>query len=96
VVILVPPDVAVIVTWVGVATDVVVKLNVAELPPPATTTSPGTVTTGLLLWSNTTSPPAGARASSVTVPCADVPPKIEDGLAKSAVTGTVFTSVPTA
>ena len=62
------PSVAVITAVVVVVTDVVVTVNVALVAPEATVTLLGTLAEPLLLDSETTAPPEGAAADSVTVP----------------------------
>jgi hypothetical protein len=68
------PALAVIVTGVDVLTALVGIAKVADVDPCATDTLAGTVAAVLLLDSETASPPAGAVAVRVTVPCAAVPP----------------------
>src|SRR5207248_10184769 len=74
VVLCVVPRVAEIVAGVSAVTAVVVTGNVALVAPAGTVTLAGTVTALELSERVTTSPPAGAREFSSTVPCAAVPP----------------------
>jgi hypothetical protein len=69
-----PSCVAEIVTGVDALTLDVVTVNVALVAPAATVTLEGTLAAVLLLDSNTTRPPAGASAESVTRPCEVAPP----------------------
>ena len=63
----------------------VVMLNDALVAPAAIGTVAGTAATALLLLeSDTTAPPDGAAAVSVTVPVDDVPPTVDDGFTLSA------------
>lgn len=79
------PALAVIVTGVDVATALVPIANVAVVAPCATVTFPDTVARDvLLLESDTTSPPEGAAAVSVTVPCDPFPPTTDVGLTETA------------
>ena len=72
---------AVIVTGVDAVTALVVTVNVALVLPAATVTLDGTAATaGLPLESDTTVPPAGAAAVSVTVPVDGLPPTTVPGL----------------
>ena len=71
---LTPPKVAVSVTAVADATDVVVAANVALVAPAATVTLAGTVTALFALVSATCAPPVGAAAVRVTVPVEEAPP----------------------
>lgn len=68
------PAVAVIVTGVDAATELVVIAKVALVAPCATVTPGGAVAEASLLDSVTANPPAGAALVSVTVPCDAVPP----------------------
>lgn len=84
-VLVVVPALAVIVTGVDVATPLVPIANVAVVAPCATVTFTGTVATDvLLLESDTTNPPDGAAAVSVTVPCDPFPPTTDAGLTETA------------
>ncbi len=77
----VPPDAAVIVTFVFAPTVSVVTVNVAETAPAGTVTFAGRVATLVLeLVRVTTVPPSGAAPSSVTVPVEVADPKTVDGL----------------
>ena len=79
------PALAVIVTGVDVVTALVPIANVAVVAPCATVTLAGTVATEvLLLESDTTNPPDGAAAVSVTVPCDPFPPTTDVGLTETA------------
>lgn len=62
------PSVAVMTAVVVVVTDVVVTVKFALVDPAATVTLLGTLAEELLLESDTTLPPDGAAADSVTVP----------------------------
>jgi hypothetical protein len=76
-----PPYTAEIVTTVVLDTPAVPTGNIALMLPPDTVTDPGTLATeGLPLNSDTTAPPLGAGALSVTVPVEPLPPTTEDGL----------------
>ena len=75
-----PKVVAVIVGVVIAATVLVVTVNVPVVLPAATGTFAGTVAAALSLESATAKPPAGAAASSVTVPVVEVPPITVVGL----------------
>jgi hypothetical protein len=79
VVLVTPPAAAVIVTAVDVVTGLVETVNVALVAPWATVTLAGTLADVLVFESDTTKPPAGAGAVSVTVPCAVWPPVTLDG-----------------
>jgi hypothetical protein len=73
------------VTGVLLATDEVVAANVALVAPAAIVTLAGTVATPvLLLASDTTAPPAGAAAVSVTVPVDPLPPTTLAGFTATA------------
>jgi hypothetical protein len=73
------------VTDVFAVTAEVVAANVALVAPAATVMLAGTVTTDvLLLASDTTAPPAGETAVSVTVPVAALPPLTVVGLTLTA------------
>jgi hypothetical protein len=73
---LAPPFVPVIVTFVDVVTPFVVTVKVALVAPPGTTTLAATAATvGSLLVSATAVPAAGAAEFSVTVPV-EVPPPV--------------------
>src|SRR5215467_12476873 len=75
-----PLELAVIVTTVPVVTRLVVMAKVALVAPAATVTETGTAAAlALLLVSETTAPPAGAAALSVTVPVLRAPPVTVDG-----------------
>ena len=65
------------VTDVVVATEFVLRLNVADLDPPGTVTVVWTVAKPLFDTRVTTSPPGPARPFRVTVPVDDVPPTTE-------------------
>jgi hypothetical protein len=56
------------------ATDVVLTVKFAVVPPAATVTEAGSVAERLLLASAIEMPPAGAAAVKVTVPVAEFPP----------------------
>jgi hypothetical protein len=72
---LVPPPVAVMVTDRESFTAVVLTVKVPLVAPAGTVTLAGTLATaGLLLDSDTTSPPEGAAAVNVTVPVTGLPP----------------------
>lgn len=75
----VDPRVAVIVADVAAETAAVVTVNVAVVAPAATVTEVGTVALALLDLSDTTVPPVGATADSVTVPVLVAPPATEVG-----------------
>ncbi|HEV3485118.1 MAG TPA: hypothetical protein VG106_06905, partial [Vicinamibacterales bacterium] len=61
-------------------TAVVEMVKLAPLLPAGTVTLAGTVATpGLLLESDTITPPDGAAVVSVTVPCEELPPTTVDG-----------------
>ena len=63
-----------------ITTDVC-TVKVALVAPAGTVTLDGTLATdGLLLESDTTTPPLGAGALSVTVPVEELPPVTLDGL----------------
>jgi len=84
------PAVAVIVTVVEAATVVVAIAKVALVAPWATVTLAGVDAALLLSLRETTSPPDGAAAVNVTVPCEALPPTTELGVtdtADSAATG---------
>ena len=71
----VPPEYfAVSVTDVTAFTLAVVTANVAEVAPCGTVTVDGTLAAALALERDTTAPPEGAAAVSVTVPVPDCPP----------------------
>ena len=78
------PALAVIVTGVDAATPLVPIANVAVVAPCATVTFTGTVADVLLLESDTTNPPDGAAAVSVTVPCDPFPPTTDVGFTETA------------
>ena len=78
------PTLAVIVTGVDVVTPLVGIAKIAVVDPCATDTLAGTVAAVLLLDRETASPPAGAVAVRVTVPCAAVPPLTLDGFTDTA------------
>src|SRR5436305_8703723 len=67
-------------TVVGAATEVVVTGNVTAVASAGTVTVAGTVTPGESDTSDTTAPPAGAAAVSMTVPVAEPPPTTADTL----------------
>ena len=71
-------------TFVDMATALVVTLNVALADPAATATFAGTDAARLLLDSATCAPPAGAGPFKVTLPDAGVPPVRLAGLIASA------------
>jgi hypothetical protein len=71
------------VTCVVVPTAEVVTGNVAEVAPLETVTFTGTAAAELLLESDTTAPPDGAEAFSVTVPIEAAPPVTLVGLSDS-------------
>ena len=77
---LVLPAVAVIVACFVAATDDVFTVNVAEVLPAATVSDAGSVATGELLASFTTTPPEGAGPLRDTVPVEDEPPVTVLGL----------------
>jgi hypothetical protein len=60
------PDVAVILTEVGVSTTAAVSENVAEVSPSGTTTGDAILIAGLLAVTATITPPAGAGPVSIT------------------------------
>ena len=67
-------SVAVIVATTGAAESIVMISNVRDISPPAIATVVGTTTVGLLLASNTWTPPSGAGAARLTVPVGRDPP----------------------
>jgi len=69
-----PPDEPEIVADVDAATALVVTLKVALVAPAAIVRLEGTEAAPLSLVSATCAPPAGAGASSITVPVTGVPP----------------------
>ena len=76
----VPPDAAVMLTFVLVATEKVEIANVADVEPAETVTLAGTFATAVFeLVSVTTVPPAGAAPFRVTVPVEVAEPKTVDG-----------------
>lgn len=77
---LTPPALAVIVTGVGVPTELVATAKVALVAPWATVTAAGTLAAELLLEIDTVNPPAGAAAVNVTDPCEEAPPTTLVGL----------------
>jgi hypothetical protein len=77
---LVLPNVAVSVTTVVLATDVVATLNAALVAPLGTVTLVGADAAVELSLSDTANPPLGAAALNVTVPVEDVPPATVVGL----------------
>jgi len=94
----VPPEVAEIVTGVEFATGYVVIVNEALVLPAGTTIAAGTpAAKGVLLVSETDTPPLGADPVSVTVPWETIPPRTLDGLIDKAFTaGGVTVSVAVA
>jgi len=79
------PYVALMVTGVLAATDDVVAANVALVAPAAMVMLAGTVATAvLLLESDTSAPPLGAAAVSVTVPVEPLPPTTVEGATETA------------
>lgn len=66
--------------------------NVAELKPKPTLTDGGTVKRGLLLDSDTETPPAGAAMESVTVQVAMAPLPSVAGVQPTALTSKAVTS----
>jgi hypothetical protein len=78
-----PPALAVMVTAVDAATEVVPIPKVALVAPCATVTLAGTVAAAWLSLSVTANPPAGAAAVSVTVPCDALPPTTDDGFTET-------------
>ena len=82
----VPPSVAEMVTEVDAVTELVLTVKVAVVAPAGTVTLAGTVAMlVLLLESDTTVPPLGADALSVTVPVEELPPVTLVGLRPSEV-----------
>jgi hypothetical protein len=81
----VPPEDPLSVTFVDVVTAFDVTGNVALVAPAGTVTLAATVAAAVLLLDRfTTTPPDGAAALSVAVPCAfALPPTTLDGLTKS-------------
>ena len=72
------------VTDVDTPTGYVVIVNVALVLPPGTVTLEGTLAAdGVLLFSDTTTPPLGAAPVSVIVPWEIIPPRTLVGLIES-------------
>ena len=90
-----PPDVAEIVALLAAKTDAVETVKSTDCAPAGTVTIAGKLTRADGLESKTTSPPAGAALSRLTVPFTASPPNTEVGVRTSLLTGTVFTPVPT-
>ena len=72
------------VTAVDADTELVVIVKLALVAPAGTVTLAGVAAAVLLSESATTAPPDGAAPVSVTVPCEEPPPTIEDGLTLTA------------
>jgi hypothetical protein len=68
------------VTAIFVLTARVVTANVALVAPAGIVTLGGTLASALLVDNDTTAPPFGAGAVSVTVPVVLFPPRIVEGL----------------
>ena len=79
-----PLNTAEIVADVEAVTDVVVIVKLALVPPAGTVTLAGVVAAVELSESDTTAPPLGAPALSVTVPVEDAPPATVVGLTVTA------------
>jgi hypothetical protein len=74
-----PLAVAVIVTSFCAVTACVVTLKLASVAPAETVTVAGTVAPAPPAWRETTTPPVGAAAASLTLPADAVPPRTVDG-----------------
>ncbi len=85
------PRLAITVTIVGVATPIVIAVNVCDVDPAAIVTAAGTVTDGSPLLKETVNPPAGAAAPMVTVPVELVPPVTAAGAKLRPVTASTVT-----
>lgn len=80
----VPPNDALIVDDVVAVTALVATVKLALAAPPGTVTLAGTLVAVELSESDTTAPPPGAGALSVTVPVEELPPTTVVGLTETA------------